>query len=173
MSEKKISAEDKILAVRFYLEGKGSQKQIASLYGVSQASFQQWLRNFDSMGTDAFTMTGHKKYPKELKLHAIQDYLSGEGSQDDICRKYGIRSKAKLQCWIKRYNGHEELKSSGTGGSTFMTKGKNQRLKNELKSSSIVFHMSIIIPKLLKNIRFPISKHVTILSSMNPVVLNH
>ena len=43
---------------------------------------------------------------------------------DEICKKYGIRSKAKLQTWIKKYNSHEELKSSGTGGSFIMTKGR-------------------------------------------------
>ena len=52
------------------------------------------------------------------------DYLSGQGSQDDICKKYGIRSKSKLQKWIKQYNSHEELKSSGTGGIPIMTKGR-------------------------------------------------
>ena len=51
-------------------------------------------------------------------------YLSGDGSQTDICKKYGIRSKSKLQKWIKKYNGHEELKASGTGGTSIMTKGK-------------------------------------------------
>ena len=52
------------------------------------------------------------------------DYLSGQGSQNDICKKYGIRSKSKLQKWIKQYNGHEELKSSGTGGNPIVTKGR-------------------------------------------------
>lgn len=51
-------------------------------------------------------------------------YLSGDGSQTDICKKYGIRSKSKLQKWIKKYNGHEELKSSETGGSPIMAKGR-------------------------------------------------
>ena len=44
------------------------------------------------------------------------DYLSGRGSQQEICQRYGIRSRSKLQNWIKKYNGHEELKASGTGG---------------------------------------------------------
>ena len=124
MCKRKISAEDKITAVNLYLDGKGSQKQIAVSYGISQASFQQWLRNYEAMGVDAFTLKGNKKYPKELKRQAVLDYLSAQGSQDDICKKYGIRSKSKLQKWIKKYNGHEELKSSGTGGNPIMTKGR-------------------------------------------------
>lgn len=124
MCKRKISAEEKITAVNLYLDGKGSQKQIAVSYGISQASFQQWLRNYEAMGADAFALKGNKKYPKELKRQAVLDYLSGQGSQDDICKKYGIRSKSKLQKWIKNYNGHEELKSSGTGGNPIMTKGR-------------------------------------------------
>lgn len=124
MCKRKIAVEEKITAVNRYLDGKGSQKQIAVSYGISQASFQQWLRNYEVIGADAFTLKGYKKYPKELKQQAVLDYLSGQGSQDDICKKYGIRSKSKLQKWIKQYNSHEELKSSGTGGIPIMTKGR-------------------------------------------------
>lgn len=60
------------------------------------------------------------------------DYLAGCGSQDDICKKYGIRSKSKLQNWIKKYDCHEELKSSGTVGNIIMTKEKPY-LKNGVK----------------------------------------
>jgi transposase-like protein len=124
MPKRKISAEDKIYAVNLYLDGKESQHRIASVFNVSTASVQQWIRNYVSMGADAFTLKGNKKYSKELKLQAVLDYLAERGSQDDICKKYGIRSKAKLQTWIKKYNGHEKLKSSRTGGNLIMTKGR-------------------------------------------------
>ena len=52
------------------------------------------------------------------------DYLGGRGSQQVICQRYGIRSRSKLQNWIKKYNGHEELKASGTRGTAIMTKGR-------------------------------------------------
>lgn len=29
----------------------------------------------------------NKKYPAELKLEAVQDYLNGGGSQREICKK--------------------------------------------------------------------------------------
>lgn len=76
------------------------------------------------MGADAFTLKGNKKYSNELKRQAVLTYLSGQGSLDNICKKYSIRSRSKLQKWIKQYNGHEELKSSGTGGNPIMTKGR-------------------------------------------------
>ena len=85
------------------------------------------------MGADAFTLKGNKKYSKELKQQAVLDYLAGRGSQDDICKRYGIRSKAKLQIWIKKYNGHEELKSSGTGGIAIMTKGRKTTFEERVE----------------------------------------
>ena len=132
MSKRKVLAEDKIYAVNLYLKGKKSQHGIAAMFDVSVASVQQWIRNYESMGSDAF-VKGNKKYSKELKLQAVLDYLAGRGSQDDICRKYGIRSKAKLEVWIKKYNGHEELKSSGTGGNSIMTKGRKTTFEERVE----------------------------------------
>ena len=43
----------------------------------------------------------------EEKCKAIEDYLSGKGSQEEICKKYAIRSRVMLRNWILKYNGHE------------------------------------------------------------------
>lgn len=56
MYKRKLSVEDKIYAVNLYLEGKESQHRIASMFDVSIASVQQWIRNYESMGADAFTL---------------------------------------------------------------------------------------------------------------------
>ena len=133
MSKRKVSVEDKIYAVNLYLDGKESQRRIADMFDVSLASVQQWIRNYESMGVNAFTLKGNKKYSKELKQQAVLDYLAGHGSQNDICKKYGIRSKGKLQTWIKKYNGHVELKSSGTGGSIVMTKGRKTTFEERVE----------------------------------------
>ncbi len=136
MSKRSISAEDKINAVHLYLDGISSQGQIASRYGITKASFQQWLRNYKAIGEEAFTSKNYKHYSKELKLNAVQDYLSGCGSQDEICKKYKIRSKSKLQLWIKKYNSHEELKASGTGGTVIMTKGRKTTFEERVEIAS-------------------------------------
>ena len=66
-----------------------------------------------------------KKYPSELKLKAVQDYLNGGGSQREICKKYGIFSHTTLQDWILWYNGHREFKErSSAKGEIYMTKGR-------------------------------------------------
>lgn len=116
-----------------YFEGNVSQHQLAKRLEVSLATVQQWIRNYESMGKDAFLIKHYKRYSKELKLQAAQDYLAGYGSQDDICKKYAIRSKSKLQKWIKQYNGYEVFKSYGTGGSQIMTKGRKTTFEERVE----------------------------------------
>ena len=65
------------------------------MFDISIASDQQWIHNYESMGANAFTLKKNKKYSKELQ--AVLNYLAGRGSQDEICKKYGIRSRSKLQ----------------------------------------------------------------------------
>lgn len=133
MSKGKVSVENKIYAVNLYLEGKESQHRIASMFDVSLYAVQQWIRNYEFMGVDAFASKKNKKYTKELKEQAVLDYLNGKGSQADICKKHGIRSRSKLQNWIKMYNSHEELKASSTGGSRIMTKGRKTTYEEKIE----------------------------------------
>ena len=126
--QKKYKPEEKVQAVRQYLAGEGSQKSIAKELGISQSSFQKWIRNYESMGEDIFYMKGFKGYPADIKEQAVADYLSGKGSQNEICKRYKIRSTTQLHRWILKYNGHEKLKSSEAGGSRLMTKGRNTTL---------------------------------------------
>ena len=124
MSINRGSPVEKLQTVHLIADGKETMRHAAARLGVSLASIQQWIRNYNSDGEGAFLVTRYKQYSKELKEQAVQDYLSGRGSQQDICQRYGIRAKSKLQNWIKKYNDHEELKTSRTGGTVIMTKGR-------------------------------------------------
>lgn len=76
------------------------------------------------MGMDAFKTKQNKHYSQAEKEQAVAAYLAGEGSYMEICQKFKILSTRQLRCWIKKYNGHEEVKASGTGGRAIMTKGR-------------------------------------------------
>ena len=124
MSINRINPAEKLQTVHLILEGKETLRHARTRLGVSLDALQQWIRIYKSEGEGAFLVTGYKQYSKELKEQAVMDYLSGRGSLQEICQRYGIRAKSKLQNWIKKYNGHEELKASGTGGTAIMTKGR-------------------------------------------------
>ena len=67
----------------------------------------------------------NKRYSVELKVTAVEAYLRGEGSQYEICRKYGISAHSVLQGWILWYNGHKRLKERReVRKEIYMTKGK-------------------------------------------------
>lgn len=67
----------------------------------------------------------NKVYSAEMKKQAVEEYLSGKGSQREICRKYGILAKRTLEVWILWYNGHREMKErSSAKGEIYMTKGR-------------------------------------------------
>ena len=75
----------------------------------------------------------NKKYSAELKLQAVQDYLTGGGSQREISKKYGIRDKRQLHNWVMWYNGHKEFKERrGAGTEIYMTKGRKTTLEERI-----------------------------------------
>ena len=67
----------------------------------------------------------NKKYSPELRMKAVEDYLSGKGTMKQIREKYGILANKQLINWIMWYNGHREFKErTSAKGEIYMTKGR-------------------------------------------------
>ena len=80
------------------------------------------------------TSNKNKKYSKELKMQAVQDYLAGKGSLRKICKKYEIMDDHTLRDWIMWYNGHKEFKEpSSAKGAIYMTKGRKTTQEERAK----------------------------------------
>lgn len=99
---------EKASYVRMYLEGRGSQQQCADAAGVSKTAFQHWLRSYRAFGARAFQETSNRHYPEQLKEAAVKEYLEGNSSQEEICRKYQITSIALLYKWIRQAQGRDK-----------------------------------------------------------------
>lgn len=56
---------------------------------------------------------GNHHYSKEIKCEAVEVYLSGRMSEEDICKKYQIRSRTQLEKWVSLYNGQKEFRPAG------------------------------------------------------------
>ena len=125
-----VSYEERVDAVEKYLRSEYSISDLSKQLRVGKTTIKQWLASYQSLGLDGLVETAKNfSYSSELKEAAVIDYLSGTGSYRDICIKYGIKSSRQLRDWISKYNGHEKLKSSGTGGVPIMTKGRNTSFK--------------------------------------------
>ena len=131
---RKVSPEEKLQAVNEYLEGKGSQEAIAKKYGVGRTPFTQWIQKYKTLGESAFIKTGHNaSYSAKFKQIVIEAYLSGKGSFKELAVKYKIPSFETVRQWVLMYNGHKELKASGTGGSSLMTKGRKTTFEDRIE----------------------------------------
>lgn len=71
----KYSAEEKINAIKESLDGKESMSSIAKRLYIAFQSFQQWVKNYEVLGTDAFSMYQNKRYLKIEKEQAVVAYL--------------------------------------------------------------------------------------------------
>lgn len=124
-SKSKISGADKIAAIEKYLRAEDSLNHLATLLGVNFATVKQWLQTYQSLGPSGLLSTSKNiRYPATLKTAAVQEYLAGDISYMEICKKYGVKSSRQIRDWIMKYNSHEKLKNSGMGGMPIMTKGR-------------------------------------------------
>lgn len=129
----KVSPESKISAAKEYLSGKASQQNIADRYGVNRSSLRTWIRNYQTLGEDAFFNFHNKHYSAELKEAAVNDYLAGNGSLREISKKYKLLSESSLKDWILVYNGHKKFKGQNSSGGKLMTKGRKTTYEERLQ----------------------------------------
>lgn len=138
MGRSRIAWEKKVEAVEKYKRGGGSFENIAREYGVVASSLEEWIANYEAMGTTGLApQLANNRYSVEFKTAAAEAYLEGEGSQLEICRKYKIRSRTQLRKWVMDYNGQKDIRpSGGSGKGIYMTKGRSTTLEERLKLSA-------------------------------------
>ena len=121
----RISYEERLDAVEKYLRHEGSMNDLAKQLKIDKATVRRWIARYQSFGSEGLRESCRNQlYSSTLKEAAVLEYLSGNHSQLDLCGKYGMKSTCQLHNWIAKYNGHEKLKSSGTGGVSIMTQGR-------------------------------------------------
>lgn len=97
MAEKprELSLEEKLWAVKEYLDGKGSTYSIADKYGVTDTSIRRWVDRYKNGGERTFSTKPlpSNRSPAE-KLQAVHEYLDGAVSLRDVALRYGVGTAA-------------------------------------------------------------------------------
>ena len=128
----KSTPEEKVILVKKYLAGEISVAEACTIAKIKHQSFRTWIRIYTQEGSSGLINEGaNRRYSSEVKINAVGVYLAGEGSLDEICKKYKIRSKTQLRNWIKLYNSGKNLKEI-TGGSR-MSKSRKTTLEERIK----------------------------------------
>ena len=124
--KQKVSAEEKVKVIEDYINNRISLSEAARRGGVARDTISQWARNYEADGMAAFMTCRNRVYSPELKRQAVEDYLSGKGSQAELSKKYGLRDRRQLRNWLKVYNAHGDFNSrKNSGGGSYMKQGRD------------------------------------------------
>ena len=125
--KQKLGIEKKVKIVKRYLAGEVSISTAAAEVGVGRETLQGWVMQYEAEGLEAFLPNRkNHTYSPELKLQAVQEYLSGKGSQAELSKKYGLRDRKQLRNWLKVYNAHGDFNSrKNSGGGSCMKQGRD------------------------------------------------
>ena len=75
---------------------------------------------------DGLTSIKHPENSLFSEQVTINLYLNGKESYRELAVTYNIPADITIRQWVLKYNGHEKLKASGTGGIAIMTKGRKK-----------------------------------------------
>ena len=123
----KVACEIKAQIVRQVLDENLSLAEAAKNAGVNVMVVKDWIRIYQNEGiTGLLPQDRNNVYNATLKMSAITDYVSGNGSLRDICQKYKIRSSKQLRNRLEVYNAHGDFHSvKYSGGGSYMNKSRD------------------------------------------------
>lgn len=134
MSRIKYSKAEKLAILALYKDGQHSIVDITAKFSIDPGTIRDWKRRYELNGEDGLTdAISWKSYSKELKLAAVNEYLSGRYSLHEVIQKYDISSTAVLGKWIKKYNSHRELHDTGKGMIKSMTNTRKTTLEERIQ----------------------------------------
>lgn len=124
--KEKLKVEEKIDLIRRCQTGEMGKTEASRIAGVALKIIYHWLARYEAEGESGFmAYSRNRVYTLEAKLNAVRDYLSGKGSQLEICKKYKIRNTHCLRGWIKVYTAHGDFSSRKySGGGSYMKQGR-------------------------------------------------
>lgn len=124
--KEKIPTAIKQKAVEEIIEGKITQSEAAKRLGIGRTTVRSWLSKYRSEGRIGLENSSQNRiYSIQTKQQAVEAYLTGQYSQQQICEIFKIRSRKQLRDWLKVYN----------SGSTFKQMSGGSRMKSTHKAT--------------------------------------
>ena len=115
------------------LDEKKSIRMISKEFGVGHSTIGDWVRKYRSDGIDGLKESKTwKPYSQELKLEAVEYYLTKKGSIEETCDRFNISTTSVLRRWIKRYTSGKDIKSTSKG-SREMNRGRKTTLEERME----------------------------------------
>ncbi|MGI8387830.1 IS3 family transposase [Robertmurraya sp. P23] len=112
----KFTSEDKLLAVKRYLEGQGSHAYIGESIGANKSEVMNWVRQYEQNGAEAFTKS-YTSYSAQFKLDVL-NYMNDNGtSPNETAAIFRISSPSLIRKWRMQFEseGMDALQSKKKG----------------------------------------------------------
>lgn len=133
----KYSKEIKLEIVKRYINGENTRDLATEfmIKGTSAcAQILKWINKYEAHGESAFESSNkNKAYSKEFKEAAINDYMNGLGSLEDLINRYKISSTEVLRKWIIKYNSHIETKDYSPKPEVYMAKSRKTSYEERIE----------------------------------------
>ena len=107
--DKRYSSEEKLFWLKRILSNEISLFQASKISGIRRSTLSDWKRLYETDGLQGLMPPSqNQSYPALLKRAAVEDYLAGNTSLAQLCKKYNIRSDSKLRSKDVRREPHEK-----------------------------------------------------------------
>lgn len=129
----KFTVEEKISAVEDYLKGIRSLSEImADLSVKCDKTIRFWISVYKNRGPQALSpVNANHSYSGKFKTEMVQRYMRGEGTDIDLCARYGIPARSTLRKWISLYNATQELKDYNPRREVYMAEARRKTTQTE------------------------------------------
>jgi transposase len=125
----KFTADDKIQAVKCYLNGNKSSIQIAKSIGTDKQAILKWVKQFEYNGEEAFSKP-YTNYTQKFKMDVLNFMIENGTSLNDTAAIFKIPAPSTISEWRRQFEtqGMDALQSKKKGRPS-LNKESNQHPK--------------------------------------------
>lgn len=127
----KFTAEDKLQAVKRFLNGSESSHEIAKSIGTDNKAILKWVKQYEYNGIEAFVKR-YTNYNQQFKLDVLNYMIEHGTSLIETAAIFKVAAPSAISSWRKQFEaqGLDALQSKKKGRLS-MKKESNQQPKQE------------------------------------------
>jgi transposase len=128
----KYTVDDKLSAVKHYLDGEESYISIGRSMGTSESVIMNWVKQYEYHGVEGLCKKSYTNYTAQFKLDVL-NYMNDNGtSPNETAVIFNIPSPATIRTWrILFKKGGVDALEPKKKERTLMTKEDNKKKKKE------------------------------------------
>lgn len=108
MRKCKLTNQERITAVKEYLNGHGDYQTIAKKYGIDRTILSETINIYLNQGEHAlYSTTKNTHDPPKLKRQAADAYFQAKAANRIFVIDFIFAPRTQLHDWIKLYNGQD------------------------------------------------------------------